>query len=326
VNGLTPGSYEIWVTAPGYLDSPRTTVVAGSTQVSLSLRPAARIEGNIVDAKSGEPVSRASLILTGNPELVIGGRGRMTRVRSAHGDFAFPGVPPGNHFLVVRADGFAETVHGPLSVSAGQVLDGVEIRLGRGATIRGQVVDSIGKGIEGCKVTLVRQMKVADGTADFLRPMLQANAPVLHSTSDSDGRYELGGLREGNWQLQVTHERFATDRTLAVFLAKDEDRKVETIALLEGATLKGTVKSADGRPDGRARLLVQNIRFPDIRREVATSQDGTYEVIGLPAGDYRITMQQREGGVAFGDLLLSARPEGAKIWTLRPGETVIADL
>lgn len=325
--GLVEGSYELWSTAPGFLDGARTTLASGSTGVAVVLRPAARIEGRVLDAATGAPVTPSTVILTGSPDFVFAAKGRLCRVRDAEARFLVTGLQAGKHYLVARAEGYAETVHGPLEVGDGQVLRGVALRVGRGATLRGQVVDPAGKGVEKVRVSAMRQVRPAGNAPDFLLPMLQSQAQSIASLTGADGRYEIAGLREGNWQVVVNHPRFATDRTFPVSLAADQVRDMETITVSEGGTLQGMVRTADGRPDGRARLVVQHHLVKEIKRETATLSDGTFLLEGLPAGDYRITVQQREGTPSLGDILLAGAPgQPPKLHTVRPGESTSVDL
>ncbi|NRA96842.1 MAG: carboxypeptidase regulatory-like domain-containing protein, partial [Planctomycetes bacterium] len=211
--GLEDGPCEVWARGQTHLQSQRQIVQAGADNVLVELPPAARLEGRVVDADTGEPVGRYTLLVTGNPDTIISSRPNRRRIIDPEGRFIFAGVQPMKLWMVVRAAGYSETVHGPLTLGQGEAATGLLIKLGRGASVKGLVTDAAGACVNGARVTLTR------GNVDLSKPenvligaIVQAHAQKIIGVTDAGGVYEVSGLREGDWSIKAEHPLFATDR------------------------------------------------------------------------------------------------------------------
>ena len=305
VYGLVSGNCEVSARGDAHLVSQRQVVQAGATGVVIEVPPAARLAGQVLAEGTREPVKEFTLLLTANPEVVISSRSHRLKVKNDEGRFEFAGVQTmPKLFVVVRAPGYAETVHGPLVVNEGDRIENITIAMGRGSSISGRVTDEAGAGIKGVRVTAVRKM-AATGDPMFmlLGPMMEAHALRMHATTKEDGSYKIIGLRDGNWSLTATHRLYATERRITLTLGANDDRTAEPITLAKAGGIRGSIKAKDGTPDTRAQVRVVSISNPLTKWTRSTDGKGSFEILGVPAGDYRISVIQREGVVSFADLL-----------------------
>ena len=112
------------------------------------MKPEATVRGRVVDP-SGHPVAGAVLRpkpASSDPwdlldtELAEIQGYSQKAVTDAAGRFSL-GLLPGWHRLEARADGWKSSRSGTLRAAAGQTIDGIEIRLQRGAVVFGRKMD-----------------------------------------------------------------------------------------------------------------------------------------------------------------------------------------
>lgn len=325
LRGLHLHDYMIWAHATGHQPSGRQTIPAGQSGVMIRMRRAASIRGSVVDAASGRPVSRYTIVITARPDLVIVAPGRRSRVDDSEGRFEVRGVSPGRHYLVVRAPGYVETISDPLLVSSGQQMTDVQIKLGHGATLSGRIENGAGEAIPKARLKLTRTPKGMPGVHGMLGPIIKQHAQTLRAQSSADGSFRVRNLRAGDWQIQVEHPDYAADREVEVTLLPDEQKKLPPIALVRGGRVVGTVKGRAGKPDPKARIVLQGRTRSDFRREATTGPDGRFVFDGVPPGDYYLNVTQRDGMINFADVIGRNRPD-REVHTIRPSETLEVEL
>lgn len=115
------------------------------------------------------------------------------------GRFQFSSLPAGRYTVTASKAGYVTTRFGarqplepavPLTLSAGEVLDNVEIRLARGAAINGRIVDENGDPVIDAPVSAERLVRAGS----------MVNAVALKSTTTDDlGDYRLPELPAGSY-------------------------------------------------------------------------------------------------------------------------------
>lgn len=154
-----------------------------------------------------------------------------------------------------------------------------------GFTLRGQVRDREGHPVQGAKVT-------ATGVP-----------PDEKSTvTDAKGVYEINGLSDSyiamgsGYLLFVQAEGFAAWHDIELFVRLGVDRRKD-ITLDRGATIRGRVVTADGKPadhvkvsvSGRRKFMMADYWVGGIMPSSVTDADGRYVLEHVPLGD--ITLQ-----------------------------------
>lgn len=171
------------------------------------------------------------------------------------GAFVWNGDPSSNRFpsepgpltVVVRAEGFAPAWR-TVDVRGPEVVE-VPVGLDRGATIRGVVVDTDGKPVEGALVAAspLDASSCPEGTGD-----------TESSVSAEDGAFAVELLRPVPYDLEAGHPDFETARQRVV-APSDDVRIVLTRRARLSFRLVWDDESAGHRPDGQ--LLIWGRRF-----------------------------------------------------------------
>lgn len=152
------------------------------------------------------------------------------------------------------------------------------------------------------KTVIVMRM---ENRADIFRMSLDsASALDIFRTAktDADGRYNITGLRAGNYEIHVEAAAFApakrdSDRSRTVTLDDDQNADNINFSLVRGGVITGRAMDADGRP-----LIAQPMQlksafgegetreFSGVSAggEESTDDRGVYRLFGLAPGKYII--------------------------------------
>ena len=193
-----------------------------------------RIRGRVVDPDRN-PVGGATVApaLTGTGNSITGDT-RYSVPTNKDGTFEML-LPASNEaqYNLVAHDGkynewrkWANGVLPPMTTVPGQEIDNVEIRLTRGATVRGQVTDAVGKPVGFCEV---RATPKDTRENRHYEPSVKTGA---------NGKFELMFIRPGEQLIQVVHmapfvKQGAGKLTIAVTLSPGEivnDFEFESVA------------------------------------------------------------------------------------------------
>lgn len=171
--------------------------------------PAAHLEGIVLKAGTDEPLSKATVELSGGPQ---------TQVTTTENDgrFYFPNVPPGTYRLRSRRDGHWAAEYGqrwvdgpgqPITLAAGQQMRNIQLEMTPGAVISGRITNRFGQPLVGARV---RAMK----------PWIQENQRVLRVVQEvvaNDlGEYRLIWLLPGRYYVSATFVDFPAGAQLVV--------------------------------------------------------------------------------------------------------------
>lgn len=178
LTGLGAGLYTLRTLADDHRRSSREHVASGAREIVLTLAPTARVVGCVVDAASKLPVPRFRV-----------------------GDEWFEGTGGVFELTLGDAPGDAIEIRAPSYVPA--TLDPVDhgeyppvlhttLRLERGLTLHGRVIDADGDGVENARV-----VAVARGRLPYRS----------ETTTSGDGRFRFDDLNDQLWMLTARAER-----------------------------------------------------------------------------------------------------------------------
>jgi len=199
------------------------------------------------------------------------------------------GTPTDGHALHVFAERWGQVVMElPQWRSADERVDLGDIALPEPATLRGEVVDELGRPVAGADVGVVsrweermrlcrpedRPSGIGDGLA---RTTL---------TTDDLGRFAAAGLPPG--EVAVTARCLGIHRRVeeTVTLSAGEERRGLRLALPGGETIEGVVQTADGEPVAGALVYVRDGGRGGA--SVETDADGRFRAEGLAEGRYLV--------------------------------------
>jgi RNA polymerase sigma factor (sigma-70 family) len=280
--------------------TPQQKTVIGSSQMTL----------RVVDAETGEPLPKAKLYLayfrqTGNTE-------RVRLATDAHGkagvdifELPFRGLN-----MFITADG-----HVPKVTSWGygrEMPPAYTMKLERGITIGGVVVDEAGQPIAGAKIEF-------DGPGnDFT---LQDNiqfGPDAVSHSDGEGRWSCNMIPKNlPISLLLTHPEHA-DTTAPV---QRELLQAHKIVMNSGFTVSGVVRDTSGNAIPRAE--VRDVRMNEEGEQFRTTDGaGAFEFKNTKAGEFILAVKANGYAPAVQTLHVTSALAGVQ-FELGPGHLLL---
>jgi carboxypeptidase family protein/PDZ domain-containing protein len=189
--GLLPGPHVVTAGREGYAAARRNvTVTAGMDDLVLTLAPGGSIAGRVVDAATGAPVPAFTVVVLGRDgplrELEIATQA----VIDAEGRFQLSDLPDEPLRVRAAAGGWAQSPALDTRVGATDL----EIRIGRGGTLVGTVVDASARApIAGARVSM-----------EGLRgERIEALPGAPEAVTDADGSFTLLGIPLGTHSLTV---------------------------------------------------------------------------------------------------------------------------
>jgi Carboxypeptidase regulatory-like domain len=157
-----------------------------------------RIAGVVVDAMSGQPLTRAQVAITPDAARDAG----RVEYTDENGRFVFEQVAPGKHVLSARRRGYVGQMYQQhesftTAIVTGPELDSEHLRfeLRPGASISGTVVDEANDPVRHADVRLFRQTTFAGKRRTLL---------VRTANSDDEGHYRFGHLNPGTFLVSVS--------------------------------------------------------------------------------------------------------------------------
>ena len=241
LEGLAERLYRLTVDAHGY-PTAFPLIQAGTDDVTIDLEGAGAIQGHLVAARTGTPLSHFEIRLAYRN---VSGRGDETEYvpvafDNPKGRFSLASRRSGNARLTFRAEGYAPATVVLPGLSKGQAVAGLRVELHDPARITGTVADTAGRPVEGAFVwTRDDYFPEEDGGDGAWLP-----ADSIQRT-DRDGRFTLSGQSHGDRCVQAWKEGFAPTRAI-VALTEGEEEEVQ-LELTESAGIEGYV-TIDGRP------------------------------------------------------------------------------
>ncbi len=301
--------------SPGY-----QSVSVGAYDLLLVMLRAASLHGQVSDT-AGRPLASVRIGIQAAKEYVPS---RFTHSDSL-GGFVFSSLQAGDYTLTAATPGYAE-----LSASGIEVEEEretwLDVVLERGATLRGQVVDSFGDAVEGVAVVRVPSTMQSWGSkADSyveenvrsLGPAVgseEAEAPALPEQflglifdhTGADGRFVLAGLGDGSHRLLALSDDFPTGRATVV-VRDGSDPEPLLFELQSAGSVAGQIVDEMGRPVAGARVVASgSLRLGN---EAISDASGHYQITRLGAGLTTITAYEAGGGPRKNQRSVSAEVE-----------------
>ena len=192
IEGLKAGvPYNLFFYGSGS-NSPKATVTPPAERVEIVVNGTGRLTGRVVDP-DGRPVSAYQV--TAQPDRSASSSGWFASARqdvsSETGEFAFENVTAAALEVRVVAKGYQIGRVGGVVVEEGETKEGVEVRLSRGASLKGRVVE-------------------ARGRAPVAGAEISAESAPASVVADSDGAFEFEGLAPGKVRVTATSPEFVS--------------------------------------------------------------------------------------------------------------------
>jgi protocatechuate 3,4-dioxygenase beta subunit len=306
VKGLSPGTWQHSAQAKGYLRSKPTPVVLekeGGAPVAIALDPGGSIAGRVLD-RSGKPIAGATVrpgVQNLSPEDWNAGLGnvlQMSAQSDAGGNYLLEGLLPHDRYIVMATHGeFASGTRKGLEVGQREAVEGADIQLLRGGTIRGRVTDERGEPVAGAVLSLGREKDVKAGAAadeedeeGEARAMAWAPASNKERTPTAstaeDGSYTLAHVGAGTYTIVARGKDRLPAQRSGIVVADEETASGVDLELRNGEVLVGRVEDVEGQPLPGASVDVQGTS----QAQGKTNAEGRFEIAGVAPGQCNVSV------------------------------------
>jgi hypothetical protein len=316
--------------APGEARAVRVGLAEDVTNVDFPLVPigTARIAGTTVTS-AGEPFQGGIQMRPSRRSGAIAGDEVGARTLP-DGSFEFPNVPPGEYVLYAFRN--VETAWTYVTVD-GRDVTGVAIQTLPGSTITGRVT------FEGPDIPAPQDVELTPVPADpDLTPFVGGpDRADIHDDWTFEITHVSGPRRlrvrrpPSGWNLKtiLLNGSDATDAVLSLGTPAQSLKNVEIVLTRQQTHIAGRVTDDQGRAIGGCAAIafaVDADQWGDDSRFLATTRsarDGAFDIRGLPAGDYFVTVADRvrEDDEWRDPDVLNALARSAKRVTLIEGPT-----
>ncbi|MFN0057407.1 MAG: carboxypeptidase regulatory-like domain-containing protein [Planctomycetota bacterium] len=301
IGQLANEAVDVSVSAEGFGDVQESGVLPEGESLVIQLPFAFDVVGTVIDSTTFAPIPRAVVRAELLSTLSDGAdRGRAPRAATnGDGVFTHRALAIGVYRFTAEASGYASSVLEPVNVTASSAPT-IEFALKAGPRLIGRVTDAAGKPIAEARVQ-ARAKKTTDETTatptPAARPVPGRRAEAdpagrregrgQSGTSQADGSFEVTGLSEGEYEVEVRHAEYLTAVFESVAVAVRGSEREWQIQLDRGAEIDGTVFDRAGRRVAEGRIVVRALTGSE-RRNATVDAEGRYRVAGLAAGSYEL--------------------------------------
>ncbi len=311
INSLPTGSYAV-AFAPAapyapmffggkalFTEAEEVTATAGSntTGVDAALEHGGAITGRVVDAKTGNPVEKATVC----PSL----QGSLIECveTEASGDYTIEGLPSGEYAVEVEQTAsyprtyftgkFEARDANLVTVSAPSTKNGVDFALAAGAKVTGRVTSAVTKvGIRSATVC------IRDEESERLGDCEQTNSNGEYKVENlAPGRYFVyfDGPSESEYVDQIYNGKTVFEEGETIVLGTESVISNLNATLALGGTVTGRVTASGGAPIGEVDVCALTLTDEETISCGGSDANGNYSIVGLPTGEYKIAF----GGSRF---------------------------
>ena len=270
--GLDPGPYILIASRQGYARSPLRVVELEPRKaitLEVSLERLNKYSGTVVD-ESNSAIEGARIWLVGDSDQTPASNVSPLATSAHDGKFeVFAPANVGNLTLVTLARNYA-----PHRLPLPQKSSGILVRLSRGLSVSGRVIDEHGTPISKAAITIQNRETPAE--------ISQLGNEKLGTTTGSDGRFILRGLEPKTYSLNASHPGHASLRIPNVKIRSQSTNSLPDIVLLLAAELKGRVADSKGEPLKDVTISAVNSDTDAI--ESVSNENGEFSLNGFSSG------------------------------------------
>lgn len=292
----------------------------------------ASVEGQVVNTITGEPLSKASIILRpvndagrfAGPPGGFPGTQSLSGRSDASGRFSVTGIEPGKYRISITRNGFVDQEYGasdylrfgpPVTLAAKQQLRDLTIKMTPNAVITGRILDEDGEPMAGVQVEAMRY-RYTQGKKTL--------SAYKTATSNDLGQYRIYGLPPGQYLVAAAGRRGARpgapvarssgDDYVTTFFAGTIDPAgatplevgpgQETSADLRmhrhlTVSIKGRVTDAANSEGRRPNVMLTSRTMgmsSSSMRPATVDANGNFEIRGVAPGSYMLVAMSPQRG------------------------------
>lgn len=287
---LGVGAYRLVVKASGFSsESIRGLEITGRESLEnwgeVELREGVSLRAKVVDADE-RPVTGVEVWTLDEKMPFLGNlfteaAGPAVAVSGADGFFQIDDRREGEKVdLLLKRDGYAVLRKEGFTLPLEEEL---VLVLQPASSIRGQVLNESGEGLESARVQIGRRRSVGFQTMDL---------EFDETTSAVDGSFEIDGLGEGNYYLKAQTEDYQEAKLDGLEVLPGQDLEEIQLTLKRGFRIDGRVINAAEEPVPGVNLNVQRAGgglIPQPLAQARADAEGRFRFKGLPPGRLVVT-------------------------------------
>jgi protocatechuate 3,4-dioxygenase beta subunit len=276
-----PGLIDLVADASGYATATRPAVVPGPT-AEVRMTPESVIQGQVVSAKSGEPIEGVTITASTRSNA-----SESRSVRSGSGGrFDIDKLEPGVYEVGARGDELYGEAGELVHLGLAQIVDGLTIEVHPAFSVRGRVVVVGDHGHDEdrpCPRGVVRMTDRAD------------DSKTLANRVGHDGEVQLRGVLPGNYEVTVHCDGMIGPAEVPDIVIADTSPTSLVWEVHTGLAIHGVVVDARRAPVAGLRVeanMRANANEPRAPQTNGTSdvtlEDGRFSITGLIPGVYEV--------------------------------------
>lgn len=296
MENLVPGDYNVIANAKGWRMVPGRTnsrVRTNTSNVVIEMMKEASVCGVVLDGTTGAPVTSFGVRLrhyNGADNPTSAASADFQPVTNEKGEFCVETPGPADYVVEAVAPGFAPTSSASVTVQFGKSVSNVIVRLGRGGSIQGRVIDPDGKPVARARVMTQDNTWTDDEFTHAIGFQFPTNATTVDVRTDSDGRFTCSGLNPAVYQLVVTAPGFTTFSKNNFRVSEGVVTPAGDLRMARGGTVRGTLFDAAGKPVGNGTIRLRAIDGVQyVNMSTKTGGDGKFVLENCPPGRFSLT-------------------------------------
>jgi len=297
----------IYARAAGYSDARVVVPEGRSDQLEIVLERGYRVFGKVQSEGTTKPLAGAIVTAAVRSISPTERANFKQTVTDATGSFVVEGIASGlDHVLMVEMPGYGTHV-GPIECEAtASGCDLGTIGLGEACSLRGQIVNAAGHGLEGFEVRIRRTAPELPAGWSGVRGWLYYALPTISSVG---GGFGFDSLAAGEYLVQAEWPGPERSWSSSLEIALGSAQSVDGLRFVvdDESTIDGRVLGPEGYPVEGAFLTLTTggERWKRVA-DLGTGVDGTFRFDGIPSGPYKVTVQvEGDGGMGGGAAVAS---------------------
>jgi len=326
---LSPGDYNVIASARGYRFEGVTRVRTGVDNVVIEGFKEADVCGRVIDAASGSPVTAFTCRMrtSNGPGVPSSATEFVQSFQSATGEFCMNGIPIGEYLVEASAPGYAPSFSSNVSVVRGQSPGGVVVRLTRGGSMSGRIVDVQGNPVPRARITTHDKDWADDEFSLMLGNSFPSDVTQVDVRCGEDGRFVLAGLTPATYQMHIRAAGFTRYIQNDIAVSDGQETKLGDVKLSRGGSLRGTLFDPSGKPlvGGSVYLSADDGRI-GIGYSVKSVQGGKFQFDNVAPGRYMLAAMRGSGGEGNPIEDINDRSNSQKPVTITDENAAVVDL
>ncbi len=300
VDNLNKGFYTLKVTAPGFDVEPIMRIEAGATDVEIQLYEQGGVLGRVVDGASGRPITDFTCTVrkASKQSKAWGAQMAVSQFHGrSDGTFQMSGVSDGQYVVQADARGYASSFSAEFTVTQGLVTPDVEVRMTRGGTLKGRVVDGTGEPVAHAQVATNDNNHIDSDFTNLLSNLQPSALTRASAWTDEEGRFELKLLTPETYQVKIVAGDYTQYVQNDVRVGDGLPTDLGLVRLAQGALVTGVVIGANGEPAAGCTVSLTSTSgklWSNI--QARSDASGRFELRNAPSGDYRLAASRPRDG------------------------------